>query len=85
MPVILDDELVHQFRSVWEYIDKRRTVGSLTAGFVRSCEQLVRRSPTATDDAHGDVIGPNRGSLKTRMAREAVCPEGEWEDARRAS
>ena len=84
MSVFLDDTLRDQFRSVTEFIDEDVTVGSLTAGFVRhECEQRVRRSPNTQDDAHGDVIGPQRGALLNKMARAAICAEGDWETARR--
>jgi hypothetical protein len=86
MSVYLDDTLRDQFRSPDEYIDGDVTLGCLPAGFYRlECEQCVRRSPTVVDEAHGDVIGPERGALLKRMARAAACYEGEWALARRSA
>jgi hypothetical protein len=85
MSIIIDDSLREQFRSPAEFINGSRTVGSLSAGFVRhECEQRVRRSPTICDDAHGDVIGSNAQGFRKKMAREATCFEGDWERASRA-
>lgn len=85
MSVYLNDTLEDQFRTVDEFIDAEITVGSLTAGFVRDpCNQKVRRRPTTIDDAHGDVIGPETGSILKKLARSAVCAEGDWAAARRA-
>jgi hypothetical protein len=82
MSVYLDDTLRDQFRTPLEFVDDAITIGSITAGFMRDpCQQIVRRAPTTTDDAHGDVIGPERGSILKRMARQAVCIEGTWADA----
>jgi hypothetical protein len=46
----------------------------LTAGFVRRYDQIVRRSRTDEEPAHGDVIGRKTKSVARKFA-EAAC----WE------
>ncbi len=46
-------------------------LASLTAEFVRNEEQVIERSPTPEDPAHGNVLGPKNSSRRKRFARAA--------------
>jgi len=84
MSVVLGDTLEDAGRNPMELADELKTAASLTVGFVRSCEQVVVRRPIAEEPAHGDVVGSDSKALRTKLACEAVCIEGDWEAARLA-
>jgi hypothetical protein len=62
---VLDDRPQHQ-------------LAAITAGFSRSEEQAVARTPTDEDPAHGDVIGPKSRTRRNRFAKGC-----RWEVLRR--
>lgn len=47
-------------------------LAALTAGFVRTEEQDVRRSPKDDEQAHGDVIGTKSNARRKRFAAFAA-------------
>lgn len=58
-------------------------LASLTAGFVRQHEQIVIRSPTDDEPAHGEVIGSKPKSRRRILAeatRWIVAPDGACPD-----
>jgi hypothetical protein len=82
MSVLLGDTLAAQHRDPASLPDALRTLGSLATSFVRQdCGQEVNRSPTPTELAHGDVVGSDSKKIRSKMAREAACVEGDWADA----
>lgn len=83
MSVVLGDALAADGRTPSDLVSELRTVASLTAGFVRSCDQVVVRDPIDNEPAHGNVVGPDSRGLRKKLACEASCVEGEWESAKR--
>jgi hypothetical protein len=82
MSVLLGDTLAAQKRDPAALPDTTRTLGSLSTSFVRNeCGQEVSRSPLPAELAHGDAVGPDPKKIRSKMAREAVCVEGDWADA----
>ena len=43
----------------------------------------MERTPTDNEKAHGDVVGPEKGSILKKIVQAAECIEGDWERARR--
>jgi hypothetical protein len=76
MSVVLDDRLAASGRTPREALDglPQEFLASLRCGFVRQHAQIVVRSPTETEPAHGDVIGRKTKPIKRAFARTA-----EWE------
>jgi hypothetical protein len=74
MSVVLDDTLREQGRSAASLLDDQSQfvgVVALQAGFVRTEEQKIRRSPTESEPAHGGVIGRKNPGRRKRFAEQA--------------
>jgi hypothetical protein len=78
MSVVIEDTLRAMGRNPADILQNYpgQYLVRLTAGFVREYDQIVRRSRTAEERAHGDVVGRKTKSVARRFA-EAAC----WEIA----
>ena len=81
--MLLGDTLEAQGRDPATLPEPTRTLGSLVTSFVLNdcAQEEVRRSPLPEEPAHGDAVGPDPKRIRSLMAREAVCVEGDWADA----
>lgn len=73
MSVHLDDALQDEGRKPESVLSGKpqHSLVSLTAGFVKSEEQDVRRTPTPDDASHGEVCGSKSQARRKRFARAA--------------
>jgi hypothetical protein len=73
MSVHLDDALQDEGREPESVLNGKpqHSLVSLTAGFVKSEEQAVRRTPRPDDASHGDVCGAKSQARRRRFARAA--------------
>jgi len=86
--VILGDTLAEQGRDPRDLLEDRRSVGALTAAFLRDdCQRELVRTPKVDEPqelAHGSSIGEEKRKTMTKMAQAAACIEhgGDWEKAK---
>lgn len=73
MSVHLDDVLQDEEREPASVLNGKpeHSLVSLAAGFVKSEEQAVRRTPKPDDASHGDVCGRKSPARRKRFARAA--------------
>jgi hypothetical protein len=73
MSVHLDDALQDEGREPESVLSGKpqHSLVSLTAGFVKSEEQAVHRTPRPDDASHGDVCGRKSQARRKRFARAA--------------
>jgi len=73
MSVLLQDLVLASGRTAESVLPSREefALASITAGFARSCNQGVVRTPQLDEPAHADVVGNKTESVRKRLAKEA--------------
>lgn len=56
----------------------RTMLVALTAGDARTHGKGIVRSPKETDPAHGDLTGPDTGSVRTALRKAALPSPNAW-------
>ncbi len=76
MSIVLDDTLTASGRTPADALERlpQEFLAFLRAGLVREHGQVVIRSESESEPAHGDVIGHKTGAIKRKFARSA-----DWE------